>query len=682
MITEPEQTNQEWLSDYTRIEAIETPKLRVISQREPEWLSTDPPADDLAPSSFDVRGQAPSTTWTYHAADGAPIGYVCRYDRDGKKQVLQWTYGRMEGSDTPDAWALKHFSKPRPLYNLHEAVARPDAQLVIVEGEKCADAASKALPNQVCMTWPGGAQAVKHAKWSDLADRGRKVAFLWPDADDPGRQAMTTAGEALYMMGYEVTMLDVEGRAPGWDVADAVAEGISITSFIKSAKRPFLPAREVNVLPPMPPEPPPADDDALRTSRWGVQQWITLGLEMVNSKPVPNTSNVSLVLENIRPGVIWYDEFLQKIMTLRSDGEGTREWTDADDIRMTIELQRTCAMLTVNKSIVRDGIVEHAYKDTRNELKDWLGSLQWDGVERINEFFVEVCGAKGSPYMSSVGRNFFISLVARAMRPGCKVDNMIVLEGAQGMQKSSVLEELGGRWYTIMRQAPTSKDFEITLQGKWLIEIAELDAFGRADLSAVKRTMTTRVDRYRSPYGVHAQDHERTSVFAGTVNPSEWNSDPTGARRFWPILCRLIDLARVRRERDQLFAEACAAFAAGESWWLVPWDEAKQQQDDRYSDDPWAEMVEFQTQGRVKITVGWLMETMGLTVIQQDKKAQMRIASILRHAGWIREVARDGDKVVRRWTRARAPSFLLRMAPDVSAAPPPEELPPVDGYDD
>ena len=602
MITEPaEQSNKEWLSDYTRIEAA--PKPRLIASREPEWVSVEPPADDLAPSSFAVRGEEPTTVWTYHAADGAPIGYVCRYDRDGKKQVLQWTYGRMEGAEGPDTWALKHFSKPRPLYNLHEALARPDAQLVIVEGEKCADAAAKALPNQVCMTWPGGAQAVKHANWAPLANRGRKVVFLWPDADDPGRQAMTHAGEALHMMGYDVTMLDVEGREPGWDVADAVAEGISIPGFIKEHKRPFLPSREVDILPAMPPmgeEPPPAEPDA---SRWGVNQWLTLGLECVNAKPVANISNVSLILGHIRPGLIWYDEFLQKILTQRSDGQGAREWTDADDIRITIELQRRCGMLTIDKGKVRDAVIEHAYKDTRNELQDWLRSLVWDGVPRIDEFFASTCGAKGSPYMTSVSRNFFISLVARAMRPGCQVDNMVVLEGAQGIFKSSMLRALGGRWFTVMRQAPTSKDFEITLQGKWLIEVAELDSFSRADVSATKRTVTTPVDRYRSPYGVHAADHPRTSVFAGTVNRDDWNTDDTGARRFWPVDCERVDIEAVKAWRDQYFAEAMVAFEAGDMWWEVPQEEAARQQAARFVDDVWAEAVHHYCAYRVKVSI-------------------------------------------------------------------------------
>lgn len=434
----------------------------------------------------------------------------------------------------------------------------------------------------------------------------------------------------------------------------------------KTAVELFKPATTLDDLPEYVAEelPPPDPDE----EQWRIQDWSRLALRLKSSLPIANVSNIAIVLAEIRSGRIWFDEFLQKILTQGNDGP--REWTDADDILITMEVQRRCGIATAAKQVVRDAVIQHAYKDTRNELQDWLRGLEWDGTDRIENFFSEVCGAKEGPYMRSVARNFFLSLVARAMRPGCKADNMIVLEGEQGAYKSTLLEVLGGRWYTVMREAPTSKDFEITLQGKWLIEVAEFDSFSRADVKATKRTLSTATDRYRSPYGVHAADHPRHSIFAGTVNPSDWNTDPTGARRFWPVAIGRIDIAAVPGMREQLFAEAMHLFARGATWYEIDAASAKVEQDDRYIDDPWSDVVEYQCRGRAMVKIGQLLEDMSIPIERQDKTSQMRIAAILTHAGFKRRTVYKHGKV---WLR----EGKIPARPEPAAAEddgPPEDL--------
>lgn len=402
-------------------------------------------------------------------------------------------------------------------------------------------------------------------------------------------------------------------------------------------------------------ETPPAEayDDA-PPGQWRIGHWRQLGLRLSASKPIPNLSNLSIVLGQIREGQIWYDEFLQKIMTASSDpDEPPREWTDADDIRMTIEVQSLCGITNASKQIVRDAVIEHAYKDIRNELQHWLRKLEWDGEPRIESFFIDICGAKDSAYVRAIGKNFFLSMIARAMRPGCQVDNMILLEGRQGMFKSALLRALGGKWYAVMREAPTSKDFEISLQGKWLIEIAELDSFGRGALSAVKRTITTPIDRYRSPYGTHAADHPRWSVFAGTTNSQDWNLDSTGARRIWPVECgNLIDIVKAKLNRDQYFAEAVYRFSVDrESWWEVPAEETEKQQRSRYIDDPWTDAVRWYAHERVRIVMVDCLEHLGVEPSHQDRNAQMRVGAILKMDGWKTRVEWENGKAVRRWVK-------------------------------
>jgi putative DNA primase/helicase len=385
--------------------------------------------------------------------------------------------------------------------------------------------------------------------------------------------------------------------------------------------------------------------------KWRIDDWVAAGLLLKQSAPVNNLSNIALALDVIMPDQLWFDEFLGKAMTWTSDRKGYREWTDEDDTMLTVELQRRCGIAGANGHDVRRAAQAHARKHIHNEVIEYLEGLRWDNIGRLDHWLEDICHTGRGPYFSAAGRNFFISLVARAFKPGCKVDNMLVLQGKQGAGKSTVLEIIGGRWYAIMRDAPESKDFAITLQGKWLIEIAEMDAFGRSDVRAVKRTLSTAEDRYRSPFGIHAKDHPRRSVFAGTTNRDDWLTDETGARRFWPAEVLSVDLGKLREDRDQLFAEAVAMFRAGDTWWGMPEDEAKQQTDARFDEDPWTDFVVQQLTNKAQTSTTWLLESLGIERQFHDRKAQMRIAAILTHAGWHRAMVWDSasGKARRLW---------------------------------
>jgi putative DNA primase/helicase len=166
-----------------------------------------------------------------------------------------------------------------------------------------------------------------------------------------------------------------------------------------------------------------------------------------------------------------------------------------------------------------------------------------------------------------------ISVVARICRPGCKVDNLIILEGPQGKQKSEALRTLDIRdaWFTDRLSHVASKDAALEIAGVLIAEIAEMDALARASASATKSFLSRRRDRFRPPYGRHMISLPRQVVFAGTVNSpvGGYLKDPTGARRFWPVACRgMVDRDGLEKARDQLWAEAVHHFKAGESWWL------------------------------------------------------------------------------------------------------------------
>jgi putative DNA primase/helicase len=159
-----------------------------------------------------TRYGKPSALWTYRNADGDVLGYIARYDPQGeRKQIVPWTW---DG----DRWGMGQWPAPRPLYGLQELAERPGAAVLVVEGEKAADAARRFAGPYVVVTWPAGAMAADKADWTPLT--GRKV-LLWPDADEPGRKAMERVAQIIHERVSEVKVLEVSDQPDGWDAADA-----------------------------------------------------------------------------------------------------------------------------------------------------------------------------------------------------------------------------------------------------------------------------------------------------------------------------------------------------------------------------------------------------------------------------------------------------------------------------
>lgn len=349
-------------------------------------------------------------------------------------------------------------------------------------------------------------------------------------------------------------------------------------------------------------------------------------------------------------GLVWFDEFLQRLMTygVVERSPRMREWSDQDDITLTLYMQRALGLAKIGTQTVNHAVVAMAHRYRRNSVREWLEALpEWDGVERCPAFFVDVFGAKDSNYTRSAARNFWIALIARAMDPGCKVDNVVVLEGAQGKKKSSALALLvGDQWFAEASEDITSKDFYVSMQGKWLIEISELASFGRAEVEIIKRVVSAKIDRYRPPYGRAAVDHPRMSVFVATTNKDDWNKDETGARRFWPVRCE----GEIRHDlivahKSQLFAEALARWRRRETWWEMPEAETTDEQEKRYQADPWFERVRSMLgpQRRIAgVTTSELMDELEIEVARQDRTAEMRVGGILRKLGWVRRQVRFG----------------------------------------
>ena len=384
------------------------------------------------------------------------------------------------------------------------------------------------------------------------------------------------------------------------------------------------------------------------------------GTESPEEKPklLPNLNSALTILETdpAMKGKIWYDEFLARFLT----GNPPREWKDADDLQIQLYMQRASRVHKIGREAVCGALHLMAHRNKKNCVKDWLNSLIWDKVPRCELMFSDHFGAANTPYTQAVSRNFWVSMVARVFNPGCQVDNMIVLEGKQGIMKSSALRVIGGDWFTEQHEtAMNPKAFSEIIQGKLLIEISEMDSFVRAEMTKVKQVITCVSDRFREPWAKHASDHPRQCVFAGTTNKDDWNRDETGARRFWPIQCHgMIDLEALRKNRAQYFAEAVHLFKSSTSWWLTPEEATKAEQDRRYQADVWSDKVEHYLNNERLGDTQWAARLSKLSSVTIDmvladaiqlkterwtRSEQMRVATILKRLGYKRKQRNDGS---------------------------------------
>jgi predicted P-loop ATPase len=366
------------------------------------------------------------------------------------------------------------------------------------------------------------------------------------------------------------------------------------------------------------------------------------------SKPSATLKNAVRTIEDRRLIDVHYDEFLCRMIT----GNTAKEWTDHDDLELNITLQAISGFSKIGIDVTRNAALTIAFRNRTNCVKDWLDSLEWDHEPRIDHFFEDCFGAVGSAYTRAASKNFLISMVARIYYPGCQSDHMVVLEGPQGIGKSAALRDLGGQWFTEQHESATGKAFFEVLQGKWLVEISEMDSFNRAEVTKVKQIVTCTNDRFREPYGRHAKDHYRQCIFVGTTNRDDWNRDETGARRFWPIACNgEVDLDGIRASRNQLFAEAVHRFNASESWWEMPAEETLAEQEARFEADPWTPFIDefIRTKDRVLIAE-ILVDGLKVEVPQIMKRDQMRVATCLCSLGWKKgKPERYEGKAVRFW---------------------------------
>ncbi len=330
--------------------------------------------------------------------------------------------------------------------------------------------------------------------------------------------------------------------------------------------------------------------------------------------PIENLqSNAESILEKRQEfsGCLKRNEFDGGVWKCRKTPWGSpagEEWSihDQREFRSWIEKQfgwsPSDALLTNAVEVV-------AHRSRFHPVEDYLTSLLWDGIPRLNSWLSLHLGAKDTPYTQAVGRKFLISAVARIMIPGCKADYVLTLEGPQGIGKSSTFRTLmpNPSWFRDTPLDLHNKDSYLGLKGAWIIEFAELESMNRAAVARIKVYITSATDVYRPPYQKAVITHPRQCVFVATTNESDYLKDSTGGRRFWPVRCGndQIDLPGIENGRDQLWAEAFAAFRAGESWYLGKTEEqlAKAEQEARREPDHLEDQIRTIVEYRDFVTI-------------------------------------------------------------------------------
>lgn len=629
------------------------------------------------------------------------VGYVARIELgDGRK----WTPAILW--DAERGWSFGSMPTPRPLYGLQEALARPTAQVLVVEGEKCRDAAAAVLTGMVVVSWCGGGKAAAKTDWSPLA--GRRVV-VWPDND---AQGVETAEEVAALTGAaEVKVIGLDGlqKPKGWDVADAIADNWmsreDLVAFMRSRARPWVKREEV-VPPVSRPHQSPTDTRPLPVTGGGAAgggaQNVALSkknqekqhVKVVTSQPTTR-DNVTFLpgaslppvedddlddwrsnLLNNEHGILakklannwqWmlrghpetrhmfaFNDVAQGVFLMRRppwEPENDAPWrpralAEHDIYKTTMWLEQKS--LGPKKSDTRDAIKSVANHRHFNPIKDYLQGLTWDGIPRLAggmyegaampHAAAEYLGAPPDAIFGTFLTKWHVSAVARIMRPGCKADCMLIVEGLQGRMKSTYLRMMatinGHEYFADGIGDITNKDSIMLMAGCWIIENAELAGFSRPELGHIKAWLSRTTDRYIPKFESEPREIPRSFVVSGTHNPSGqgYLKDPTGNRRFWPLPVERVDINRVKADRDQIWAEAVALYEAGQEWWLTPDEEVECDRltTERRSVDPWAYKIEDAVGIGNSVTLREVLERLAIPAAQQNELTVKRIGDFLR----------------------------------------------------
>lgn len=294
---------------------------------------------------------------------------------------------------------------------------------------------------------------------------------------------------------------------------------------------------------------------------------------------LPTRANIRTILTNDPrvKGTLAWDGFSQRIAILkppawRAESDHDQYWNDGDDSELRYLMETYYGIESKQK--IEDETVNVANRNAFHRVREYLHSIVWDGQPRMDTLFIDYLGAVDTPFVRAAARKMLIAAVARVMCPGIKFDNMVVLQGRQGIGKSYLLKKLGRKWFSDSLTTVSGKEAYEQLRGCWIIEMAELAALRKSELESTKQFISKQVDTYRIAYGKRLSEFPRQCVFVGTTNEPTFLKDRTGNRRFWPVQVAIKEPTKslftdeTDADIDQIWAEALDAWNKGEDVWI------------------------------------------------------------------------------------------------------------------
>ena len=304
------------------------------------------------------------------------------------------------------------------------------------------------------------------------------------------------------------------------------------------------------------------------------------GLELDKSGHVKNTlHNLTLILENDPnlKGVV----FNQLLDGMEIKGEvpwkhPSKFWRDADDAQLISYVDTHYGTFSARNYDI--AVTKVADDRAYHPIREFIESLpEWDKVPRVDTLLMDYLGAGDTAYVRAVTRKTLCAAISRVLRPGCKFDSMLVLNGPQGVGKSTLIAKLAGEWFSDSLNLGDTKDKTAAekLQGYWILEIGELAGLKKAEVETLRSFLSRQNDIYRAAFGKRATPHLRQCVFFGTTNAeSGYLRDTTGNRRFWPVKTpgngKKQSWNLTHEEILQIWAEALVYVRQGEKLYLSP----------------------------------------------------------------------------------------------------------------
>ena len=383
-----------------------------------------------------------------------------------------------------------------------------------------------------------------------------------------------------------------------------------------------------------------------------VIRWARAEIEefSLDSNRVPSKSsqhNIRLALRRL--GVyVSHDVFQDRLLIERlpecgpilDDRAMERLWLTID------EKYRFRPMKDFFWTVVEDEARRHGF----HPVVDYLAGLHWDGKPRIDKWLSTYGGAEPTAYTDAVGALMLIAAVRRVRKPGCKFDEMVVLESEQGTEKSSALRILAVNDDWFHDDVPLNADGKRVMEalaGRWIVEAAELNGMRKGEVEHLKAFLSRTHDRARMSYDRYPTEGKRQCIIVGTTNSGSYLRDNTGNRRFWPVLIKQFDTNMLRRDRDQLWAEAASREAQGASIRLDRslWAAAGGEQALRRIADPWEEIIAEHLDNREgKLTVEDAWKIVGVGEAIRTQEHNRRLGDAMKKGGWSRgRRRRDGN---------------------------------------